>query len=176
MELVYKDHLCIRTTFCWSLGWSLYTSSTVVATCYLFSAWFQVAVSIKGCPCWTASTKHLTCPRSHSPGYRITYLRQVHYLHSQPTRRVGTEFFVFLFLSVSTCPGLALHRRNSYLNMSKDRLVSSLATVARRPLLNHTWLGWFATKNLHASRLDSMMYRNILCNLHGLCLGSHKLS
>ncbi len=23
----YKDHLCRRTTYCWSLGWSLYTSS-----------------------------------------------------------------------------------------------------------------------------------------------------
>ncbi len=26
----YKDHLCIRSTFCWSLGWSLYTNFTVV--------------------------------------------------------------------------------------------------------------------------------------------------
>ncbi len=25
----YKDHLCIRTTFCWSLGWSLYASLAV---------------------------------------------------------------------------------------------------------------------------------------------------
>ena len=25
----YKDHLCIRTRLCWSLGWSLYTSFTV---------------------------------------------------------------------------------------------------------------------------------------------------
>ncbi len=29
IEPAYKDHLCIRTTFCWSLGWSLYSSFTV---------------------------------------------------------------------------------------------------------------------------------------------------
>ncbi len=29
IEPAYKDHLCIRTIFRWSLGWSLYTSFTV---------------------------------------------------------------------------------------------------------------------------------------------------
>ncbi len=28
-EPAYKDHLCIRTTFCWSPGWSLQTSFAV---------------------------------------------------------------------------------------------------------------------------------------------------
>ena len=28
-EPVYIDHLCIRTIFCWFLGWSLYTSFTI---------------------------------------------------------------------------------------------------------------------------------------------------
>ncbi len=29
IEPAHIDHLCIRTTFCWSLGWSLYTSFAV---------------------------------------------------------------------------------------------------------------------------------------------------
>ncbi len=30
IEPAFKDQLCIRATFCWSLGWSLYTSFTVL--------------------------------------------------------------------------------------------------------------------------------------------------
>ncbi len=36
IEPAYKDHLSIRTTFGVSLGWSLYTSFTVLQKCILF--------------------------------------------------------------------------------------------------------------------------------------------
>ena len=29
IEYAHKDHLCIRTTFCWPISWSLYTSFAV---------------------------------------------------------------------------------------------------------------------------------------------------
>ncbi len=48
-EPAYKDHLhvCIRTTFCWSLRWSLYTSFTVSAEDLLLQAYNIIFILVE---------------------------------------------------------------------------------------------------------------------------------
>ncbi len=67
---IYKDHLCIRTMFCWSPEWSLYTSFTV----YILLTW-EVEIQL----CYVITTTHV-----------LVYTVSPYYIHIITSTTTGT--------------------------------------------------------------------------------------
>ena len=108
IEPACKDHLCIRTTFCWSLWWSLYTSVAVYIASGLFS-WYSfqaaglcVTSRLPSCPsaspplglvvtsgtgggAWTATrrpyTTHINTTKFHTKGKKQTTPQSLGNIH-----------------------------------------------------------------------------------------------